>query len=118
MAPTDIHLHLLNVYGDQTVGMSTMRQWVVRFSSDLNDSGSPLLVQTVRSAAYRLLLIAGENAYLMVVTVEKLHVVAENLLNQIVIVFFVSVVVCMEMNMWHYFFSNPHTYHSCHSRWL
>ena len=26
MAPTDIHQHLLNVYGDQTVDVSTVRQ--------------------------------------------------------------------------------------------
>ena len=29
MAPTDIHQHLLNIYGDQTVDVSTVRQWVV-----------------------------------------------------------------------------------------
>ena len=53
---------LLNVYGDQTVDVSTVRQWVVRFSS--GDSGSPLLVQTAfsfTSTACRLLFIAGEN---------------------------------------------------------
>ena len=33
MAPTDIHWHLLNVSGDQTVAMSTVRGWVVCFSS-------------------------------------------------------------------------------------
>ena len=32
-APTDIHQCLLNVYGDQTVDVSTLRQWVVHFSS-------------------------------------------------------------------------------------
>jgi len=37
MAPTGIHLHLLNVYGQQTVDVSTVRQWVVNFSS--GDSG-------------------------------------------------------------------------------
>ena len=26
--PTDIHQHLLNIYGDQTVDASTVRQWV------------------------------------------------------------------------------------------
>ena len=37
MAPTDIHWCLLNVYGDQTVDVSTVRQWVVCFySSDSN----------------------------------------------------------------------------------
>jgi len=33
MAPIDIHQHLLNVYGEQTVDVSTVRQWVVHFSS-------------------------------------------------------------------------------------
>ena len=33
IAPTDIHPHLLNVYGDQPLGVSTVRQWVVHFSS-------------------------------------------------------------------------------------
>ena len=31
MTPTDIHLHLLNVYGDQTMDVSTVRQWVMHF---------------------------------------------------------------------------------------
>ena len=39
MAPIDIHQHLLNVSGDQIVDVSTVRQWVVRFSSDNSDSG-------------------------------------------------------------------------------
>ena len=33
MAPIDIHWCLLNVYGNQQVVVSTVRQWVVRFSS-------------------------------------------------------------------------------------
>ena len=32
VAPTDIHQCLLNIYGVQTVDMSTVRQWVVCFS--------------------------------------------------------------------------------------
>ena len=41
MVPTDIHQHLLNIYGDQTVDVSTVRQWVVHFSRHGNtDSGS------------------------------------------------------------------------------
>jgi len=36
-APSDIHRGLLNVYGDQTVDVSTVRWWVARFSS--GDSG-------------------------------------------------------------------------------
>ena len=33
MAPTDIHGRLLNVFGDQTVDVSTARQWVVCFGN-------------------------------------------------------------------------------------
>jgi len=62
MAPTDIHWRLLNIDGDQTVDMSTVRQRVVHFSSGDSGSGSPPLVQIVTRAACRLLLIAGKNA--------------------------------------------------------
>jgi len=37
IASTDIHQHLLNIDGDQTVGVSTVRQWEVLFSSDNNN---------------------------------------------------------------------------------
>jgi len=40
-AAIDIHQHLLNAYGDQTVDVSTVRRWVVCFSS--GNSRSPLL---------------------------------------------------------------------------
>ena len=33
MAPIVIRQRLVNECGDQTVGVSTVRQWVVRFSS-------------------------------------------------------------------------------------
>jgi len=62
---------LLNVDGDQTVVVSTVRQWVVHFSSGNGDSnsGSPSLVQVFTSVACRLLFFAGENVQLMVLTV-------------------------------------------------
>ena len=41
-APTYIHQCLLNVYGDQTVGVKTLRWWVVHFSSGDSDGGSCL----------------------------------------------------------------------------
>ena len=44
-APTDIHQHLLNIYGDQTVDVSTARQSEVRFSSGDSENESPRLVQ-------------------------------------------------------------------------
>jgi len=37
IAPNDIHRCLLNIYGDQTVDVSTVRQWVVCFSSGDSD---------------------------------------------------------------------------------
>ena len=62
------------------MGVSTVRQWVVHLSSA--DSGSPQLVQVLTGIAFRLLFITDENAYPMVVTVEKQSFVAENLLYQ------------------------------------
>jgi len=53
-------LTLVIVYGDQTVDVNTLRQWVVHFSSDHNYSGSAPLVQTYMSLAYSLLFIAGK----------------------------------------------------------
>jgi len=37
IAPNDIHQRLLNVYGEQTVDVSTVRRWVARFSSGNSD---------------------------------------------------------------------------------
>jgi len=51
------------------VDVSTVRQWVVHFSS--NGSGSSPLVHIVRSTACRRLFMAGENAQLMVMTILK-----------------------------------------------
>ena len=39
MAHTNIHLHLLNVYGDQAADARTVRQQVVHFNSGNSDSG-------------------------------------------------------------------------------
>ena len=42
IATTDIHQHLLNIYGDRTVDVSTVRWWVVHFnSSDSNMKDNP-----------------------------------------------------------------------------
>ena len=52
IAPNDIHRHLLNVYGDQTVDVNTVRRWVARFSSgdsdvkDMPRSGRPCTAVT------------------------------------------------------------------------
>jgi len=52
IAPNDIHRRLLNIYRDQTVDVSTVRQWVACFSSgdsDMKDkprSGQPCTAVT------------------------------------------------------------------------
>jgi len=71
MVPTDIHQCLLNTDGDQPVDMSTVRWWVVSFSSGDSNSRSPLLVQDIMDVTCRLLFIADEKAQLMVVTMLK-----------------------------------------------
>ena len=71
-SPTDAHECFLSLFGDQTVDVSTGRQWAVRFSSGDSDRGAaPPLVQIFMSIACRLLFIAGEKASLMVVTMLK-----------------------------------------------
>jgi len=69
MTPTDIHQCLPNIDGDQTVAVSTVKQWVVHFSSGDCTSASPPLMQVFTSMVCRLLFIAGKNAELMVVAV-------------------------------------------------
>ena len=39
MAHIDIHQYLLNIGGDQTVDVSTVRKWMVQFRSGNSDSG-------------------------------------------------------------------------------
>ena len=60
MVPTDILWCLLSTYGDQTVDVSTVRQWVVCFSS--SNSGSLTLLPIFIGMVYRFLFISGENA--------------------------------------------------------
>ena len=61
----------LKVDGDQPVTVSTVRWWVVHFSSDDSDSGSPPQMQIFTNVSCRLLFITGENAQLMVVCMLK-----------------------------------------------
>ena len=58
MTPNDIHLCLLNVQGDETVDVSTVRHWVVHFSNGESDSGSSPLMQT--NKVCKLSFITGE----------------------------------------------------------
>ena len=62
VALSDIHRHLLNVYGDQTVGVNTVRCWVVHFRGGDSNCELLLLLQDLVSVACRLLFIAGKNA--------------------------------------------------------
>ena len=96
MAPTNIHQWLLNVDGDQTVDVSTVRQWAVHFSS--GNSGSPLLVQMFTSATCRLWVTTGENEHLMVTTMLKILFWSwECALLNSATVLFLSIVVSMEI---------------------
>ena len=62
VAFTDIHQHLLNVYRDQTVNVSTVRQWVR--SSSGNSMSAPLvyIFYFLIKVACRFVSVAGENA--------------------------------------------------------
>lgn len=71
ISPIDIHQHLMNVYGDQTVDVSIVKWWVLHINSGDSDRGSVPLVQIFTSTVYRLLYITGKNAQLMVVIMLK-----------------------------------------------
>ena len=60
MANTGIHWCLLNIYGDQVVDVSTVRRWVVCFSSGNRNSQSPPVVQILTHTACGLFFIAGK----------------------------------------------------------
>jgi len=98
VVPIGIHQCLVNIYGDQTVDVSTVRWWVACFSS--SKSRSPPLVQISVSAAYRLLFIGGDYA-------KRDRFVADNLLYWMALLrSLYFVVVSMEINRRHYFQSS------------
>ena len=101
MAPTDIHQHLLNVYGDQIVDVNTVRWWAVHFSLDQR---SPPVFQTSTSMACRFLFIAGGCALLMVATLLKLNALERRIcsIKQHSCVLCISLV-SMEISGRHYF---------------
>ena len=78
IAPNDIHRRLLNVYGDQTVDISTVKRWVARFSSgdsDVKDkprSGRPCTAVTPRNEERLDQLISKSDRY--IATLNKLKV--------------------------------------------
>jgi len=61
MPSTDIHQCLLNIHGDQTVDVNTLRWWAVCFSSGDSDNGSLPLMQIFRRMAGRLSFTTSEN---------------------------------------------------------
>ena len=58
MAPINTHWWLLDISGDQTLDVSTVRQWVMQFNSSDDSSRAPPPVQIFMSVACRLLFIA------------------------------------------------------------
>jgi len=88
LSPIDTHRCLLNLYGDQTVDVSSVRQQVVRVSSGNSDCGSSWLMQIVTSTAcghawlvrgWKRCIANGGDC------TEKEHFVAENVLYQMVL---------------------------------
>jgi len=102
---THWHWRLLNVYGDQSVDVSTVRWWVVHFSSDGNASGSFHWCRFTRMG-YRFLSITAKMHSQWWWLCWRLCFVAEHLLYQTDIVLFVSVVVSEDINRGDYFWSN------------
>ena len=102
MASIDIRQHLLNVDGDQSVDVSTVRWWVVTATVGH-------LCWRRYLQACRLLSIAGENAQLLVVTFLKKSVFQQGsyFIKNSVIMLTVSVVVSTEINRSPYFQNNP-----------
>ena len=70
MTSTDIHHCLLSVSGDQTMDMSTVREWWCISALGTSTVGH-LWCRFLGAKACRLLFIIGENAHLMVVIVLK-----------------------------------------------
>jgi len=72
IAPLDIHQCLLDVNGDKTVDVSTVRWWVVCFSCGNSNMKDNLRFEQPRrfllGMACMLLVIAGENTQIMVAT--------------------------------------------------
>ena len=100
--PIDIHQCLLNIYGDQTVDVSTMRWWMVHFSSGDSDHPYWCRFLSMRHAHCWQKCLATGGDY-----VEKVVFWSWDfaLLNGFVALF-VSVGLSMEINRRHYFWSN------------
>jgi len=62
IAPTDIHQHFLNIYGDQTMDVSTARWWVVHFSKGDSERVIYAGANFYECGMRALLFITGKNA--------------------------------------------------------
>jgi len=107
MLPTDNCQCLLKVYGNQTVDVSTVRQWVVCSSS--GDSETPPMVQIVmRASCSSLVKMHSKWWWLCCKTVLSSWEFAPS--NSVI----VSVVVSMEITSRHYFHGVPCSNKSVH----
>ena len=93
IAPIDIHQHLLNSYGDQTVHISTVKWWVLHFSCGWR--GHLCWYRFWTNMACRLLFIAGKKCIANGDCVGK-TVLCHWEIALIVLLLLVSIVVSME----------------------
>jgi len=108
IAPIDTYWYLMNISGDWTVDVSTVRWWVVCSSKGNSDSGSAPLVHIFTSVSCRLLFITGHWCKCIDDAgdyVEKVFYSWEFALAKSVIVLFISVAVFIEINRRHYFWT-------------
>jgi transposase len=110
IAPNDIHRRLLNVYGDQTVDVSTVRRCVARFSSgdsDVKDkprSGRPCTAVTPQNEERLDQLIRANRLITARELCTELNIGVSALETMVLSVY---IVVSMEINRRHYFRSDP-----------
>ena len=114
-ASTDIYWHFLRAYKDQTVDVSTAVGWVMCFGSvDSDEKGKKCSEWPSRflqmwhadfsSSLAKMLNIANNGGLCWKIAFCRW----EFALSNSAIVFFVSVVIPMEINRRHYFWRNPH----------
>ena len=113
MAPTDIRWLLLNIYGDQTVNVSTVRWWVACFYSSNNNMNDrlhswwPCTAVILQNEKHLDQLICMSQVMVVAMSKNTILYLGIALLNSVVVLF-VSVVLSMEINRRHYFQSNLH----------
>ena len=96
IAPIDIHLCLLNIYGDWTVDVSTVRQWMC-ISEVMAETGAGFYQSDIQDHHWWKC-IANECDYIKKIV----FYIWEFVLSNSVVVLFISVVVSVEINRRHY----------------